>query len=160
MRLTLYKLSPLSLSKAATANAKMVYCCGRISTRGTLSLPDPAFFVASASSVGKYFIYGTLWWSIRIITLYMINCNDIISMFYHNLPYMKDLPLCCLALARRNAGSGSEIRKTEFDSNLSKFEKFYGSKSCQNFGFLAFILFRYVISVCEQRFDVSVGKAF
>ena len=26
MRLTLYKLSPLSLSKAATENAKMVYC--------------------------------------------------------------------------------------------------------------------------------------
>ena len=41
---------------------------------------------------GRSFIYGTWWWSIHIITWYMIDSNVIISMLHHHVSYMKDLP--------------------------------------------------------------------
>ena len=54
--------------------------------------------------------YGEGCCSILIITLYMINCNVIISMLHHHVPYMKDLPVSrAQILVKRSVGSGHEI---------------------------------------------------
>ena len=47
------------------------------------------FMAAITEKSGRYFIYGTWWWS---ITLQLIIYNVILSMLHHHVPYMKDLP--------------------------------------------------------------------